>query len=71
VITSNRSSLPEVAEDAAYYINPNKPSTIAEALVRLTRKPELKERLCKKGLQQAQKYTWPRAAENFLKILES
>lgn len=69
VITSNRSSLPEIAEKAAYYSNPNKPWTIAEALIRLTRNPELKNRLRRDGLEQVKKYTWEKAARHFLSVL--
>ncbi len=70
VITSNRSSLPEIAEGAAYYTNPNKPSSIAEALIRLTRNTELKNRLRTDGLEQAKKYTWEKAARRFLHLLQ-
>ncbi len=70
VITSNRSSLPEIAGSAAYFINPNKPHTIAEGLCRIVNDQELKNRLITDGYEQVKKFTWMKAAEAWLKMLD-
>jgi glycosyltransferase involved in cell wall biosynthesis len=62
VITSNVSSLPEVAGDAAILIDPLSANELREALVRLLTSPTLQKRLAAAGLQTAKEYTWQVAA---------
>ena len=69
VITSTNSSLPEVAADAALLIDPYNISDIAEALHIVLSDKTIRIRLVKKGLEQAQKFTWDRAARATLNIL--
>jgi len=68
VITSNTSSMPEVAGDAAYIIDPFKPEEITAAMVRLTGNKTLRDDLVKKGIPQAEKFSWRSMAENVLGI---
>ncbi|MCI0495119.1 glycosyltransferase family 4 protein [candidate division KSB1 bacterium] len=70
VITSNVSSLPEVAADAALCVNPVASSAIAEALERLVLQPELKADLITKGLKRAKMYSWERTAEQTLAVYQ-
>ncbi|MCU0644036.1 MAG: glycosyltransferase family 4 protein [bacterium] len=70
VITSNISSLPEVAADAALCINPVSSSAIAEAMERLVLQPELKADLITKGLKRAKMYSWERTAEQTLAVYQ-
>jgi glycosyltransferase involved in cell wall biosynthesis len=63
VLTSNTSSLPEVAGDAALLVDPYDPSTIAEALRALDGDTALRDRLAQEGLQQAGRFTAPRYVE--------
>jgi glycosyltransferase involved in cell wall biosynthesis len=63
VLTSNTSSLPEVAGDAALLVDPYDPSTIAEALRALDGDTALRDRLAKEGLQQAGRFTASRYVE--------
>jgi len=68
VITSNTSSMPEVAGDAAVIINPYKPAEITEAMIRLMNNENLKQKLVAAGLKQAAKFSWKSMAEDVLKI---
>lgn len=66
VITSNISSLPEVAEDAAILVNPYDIVEIAKAIENVIKNDRLKKEMIEKGLKQARKFTW----ENSVKKLE-
>src|SRR5438034_7486152 len=58
VITSNTSSLPEVAGDAAILVDPHDTHAIADAITRVLEDEQLREELRQKGYLQAQRYTW-------------
>ncbi|MEI6682014.1 MAG: glycosyltransferase family 1 protein [Bacteroidota bacterium] len=68
VITSNTSSMPEVAGEAALIIDPYKPEEITGALIKLTGNQEYKDELIRKGFIQAAKFSWKSMAENVLQI---
>ena len=59
MITSNTSSLPEVAADAAYLIDPMDVQEIAHAMERLAEDDTLHESLADKGLVRAQWFYRP------------
>ena len=63
VITSNTSSMPEIAGEGALYANPYDVNSICEAMIRLYSNPLLREELIKKGQEQAKKYSWDKTAE--------
>jgi glycosyltransferase involved in cell wall biosynthesis len=68
VITSNTSSMPEIAGDAALLINPFRPEEITAALVKLTTDQTLRNELVRKGISRAAKFSWRSMAENVLAI---
>ncbi|REG89761.1 glycosyltransferase family 4 protein [Winogradskyella sediminis] len=68
VITSNTSSMPEVAGDAAYLVNPKNETEIFEAILKIRVVTTLKKELIKKGLKQYQLFTWENAAKKVLEI---
>jgi glycosyltransferase involved in cell wall biosynthesis len=70
VITSNRLSLPEVANDAAIFVNPMNVSELAEAMKDLLQNEELKSMLIEKGKERVEKFCWEDTAKKFLKICE-
>ncbi len=74
VITSNVSSLPEVAGDAALLINPDDTDDLTQALERFYLEENLRESLIEKGKMQREKFTWERASEvvwkNILDLVE-
>ena len=70
VITSNVSSLPEVAGEADLTVDPTSSDAIRAALERLLSSPTLREDLRTRGLAQAAQFTWERAARETLAIYQ-
>jgi glycosyltransferase involved in cell wall biosynthesis len=58
VVTSNRSSLPEVAGDAALLVDPTNADEIAGTVARILDEPALASGLRKQGLARAASFTW-------------
>lgn len=63
IITSNTSSLPEVAGDAALLVDPTRAGAIAEAMSNLYRNPRLAAELVARGRQQRERFTWDRVTD--------
>lgn len=63
IITSDVTSLPEVAGDAALLVNPYDINEITKALQALHENPALRQDLIMKGKIQRQKFTWEKAAK--------
>jgi glycosyltransferase involved in cell wall biosynthesis len=61
VVTSNVSSLPEVAGDAAVLVNPYDAIDIKDGIKRVLTDPALREELRRKGLQRAREFSWERS----------
>jgi len=70
VITSNISSMPEVAGDAALYVNPYDSEAIAEKMETLVKNRVLSNELKQKGAKQVKKFNWHRTAEQTLSVYE-
>ncbi len=68
VITSNTSSMPEVAGTAACIIDPYKPEEITEAMIRILNDKEFNAGLIRKGYDQAAKFSWKAMAQSVLGI---
>mgnify|MGYP001157871956 FL=1 len=68
VITSNTSSMPEVAGDAAMIIDPYKPEEIKAAMLRLCNNKDVAATLVSKGISRAAEFSWNAMAEEVLKI---
>ena len=62
VISSDCTSIPEVAGDAAILVNPNNPNEIASAMTDIQSKPELAQELVSKGRVQRDQFSWDRTA---------
>ena len=71
VVTSNTSSLPEVAGDAALLIDPNDPISLAEAILSVISDSQLRNRLIHKGKERAKLYSWEHTAKETLKAYRS
>lgn len=71
VITSNVTSLPEVAGEAAVLVDPFDVEAMAEAIVRVVEDNILHDQLRQKGLERARQFTWERAAEETWQVLQS
>jgi len=63
IITSNVTSMPEIAGDAALLINPLEVVDIKNAMMQLLEKPELRADMILKGSSQKQKFSWEKSAD--------
>ncbi len=63
VITSNRSSLPEIAGSAAELCDPTDDVSIGNAIGKVLRDPELADDLRRLGSRRAKEFTWVRTAQ--------
>ena len=70
VITSNTTSLPEVAGEAAHYVDPLDVSDMAKAFLMLDARKDYKEGLRQKAVFQARKFSWMKTAQKVLHIYE-
>jgi glycosyltransferase involved in cell wall biosynthesis len=61
-ITTNASSLPEAAGDAALLVAPDDTTALADALAELIGNPALQADLASRGPKQARRFTWHEAA---------
>jgi len=68
VITSNISSPPEVAGDAAILVNPLDVEEIADAIIKVTTDDNLKQTLVKKGRERAKQFSWEDTARKTLEV---
>ncbi len=71
VIVSDRTSLPEVCEDAALYVNPDEPSDIAKKINTLLASKEIINTFAHKGVVQSKKFSWKKSAENLMNIIKA
>ena len=70
VISSNKTSLPEILGDAAVYFNPNNSEEMAEKIAQIIRDKDLKADLVQKGFRQIEKYDWKKMAGETLEMYE-
>jgi len=71
VISSNSSSLPEVAGDGAIYADPLSVEQILEAMLKIAENDSLRDNLIEKGSKQAEKFSWEKCAEETLEIFNN
>lgn len=71
VITSNTASMPEVAAEAAEFVDPFNPHTIAQKIEELLNDEERRKELSIKGLERAQDFSWDITAQKMIKIYEN
>jgi glycosyltransferase involved in cell wall biosynthesis len=70
VITSNSTSLPEVAGDAAILVDPKDEDTLCQAMLNLLSEPDLRKQLSQKGLERAKQFSWAKCAAETVEIYE-
>jgi glycosyltransferase involved in cell wall biosynthesis len=70
VVTSNVSSMPEIAGDAAFLVDPYDVDGIAQGLERVLVDRALRERLAEEGPKRSQPFTWERTARETLAAYE-
>jgi glycosyltransferase involved in cell wall biosynthesis len=70
VITSNRSSLPEVVGAAALLVDPGNTAELADAMSRIVDEESLRDDLRERGLKQAQGFSWDETARMTVRVYE-
>lgn len=70
IITSNVSSMPEIAgEGGALFVDPKNTEDIANAIKKLAEDDNLRQNLIKQGKKNTEKYTWEKCAKKTLDFL--
>jgi glycosyltransferase involved in cell wall biosynthesis len=70
VMSAKGSSLPEVAGDAALYVDPTDVEAIAQAMLRLSQDEALRQELIEAGYRNVQRFSWAKVAAETLAVLE-
>ena len=71
VITSKEGSLPEIAGEAAYYVDAYDVDSIKIGIQKVLGNEKLRQQLRDKGLGQSKKFSWKKTAEETVKVYES
>jgi glycosyltransferase involved in cell wall biosynthesis len=71
VVCSDGGSLPEVAGEAALVVPARETRALAEAIRRVLADESLRRDLIAKGLRNVERFSWDRAAQQTLQVLES
>jgi glycosyltransferase involved in cell wall biosynthesis len=69
-ITSNVSSIPEVAGDAAVLVDPTDVAAITEAVLRINRDRAFRQDLIDRGLARVKEFSWKKTAEQTAQLYE-
>lgn len=70
-VTSNVSSMPEVAGDAGLLVDPRSPADLASAMERLLLSQSLRSQLAAKGALRAREFTWQKCARRSLEFFRA
>jgi len=70
VITSNTSSMPEVAGEGAYFVDPYKPEEITQGIELLLNDEAKRKELIEKGFKRSENFSWKAMAADVLKLYE-
>jgi glycosyltransferase involved in cell wall biosynthesis len=71
VITSDVSSMPEVAGKSAVYIDPLDIKNMTQTIEKVVKNTTLRHRLSKYGLSQSSKFSWTKAAQETLRVYDA
>lgn len=71
VITSNAASMPEVAGNCAYLVDPNSVKSITDGLMEVVGNTSLKSKMSTSGRKHAELFTWDNSARQMLSIYNS
>jgi glycosyltransferase involved in cell wall biosynthesis len=63
VITSNVTSMPEVAGDAALLVDPFNPASISRAMRNIYEDPGLRQDLIRRGMERSNEFSWQKTAD--------
>ncbi len=68
VLTSNRSSLAEVAGEAALLVDPGRAESLAVGIREISSQPDLRSELTLRGLERAREFSWERCAQQTVDV---
>jgi len=71
LLTSDRTSCPEVAGDGAVIVDPTSVDAIAEGILRIVSSPALQEELRQRGYRNVERYSWQRTAQALVSELQA
>ncbi len=71
VITSNATSLPEAAGEAAILVDPKSVEELRQALEKVLSSPRLREELRKRGVENAKRFSWSSSASKIISVFDS
>ncbi len=69
IIASRHSSLPEVAGDAAIYVDPYDVESIEKGLLQISHNPKKIKKMVKAGSERLKRFSWEAAAKKTLRVL--
>ena len=70
IITSNTTCLPEIAKDAALYVNPNSVTEIADAMMQISLNPKLRQKLIENGRIRRKDFSWQQTSDKLWNSIE-
>jgi glycosyltransferase involved in cell wall biosynthesis len=68
VVTSNTSSMPEIAGEAAIIVNPHNPKEIADSIVKILNNHKYRKELSVKGMKHSKQFSWKIMAQKYLMV---
>jgi len=68
VVSSNKSSLPEILGEAAIYFNPEDEGEMIKQIEKIIEDKNLRQELVKRGYEQVKKYSWEKCAQETLGV---
>lgn len=68
VVSSNAGSLPEVGGNAVLYFDPENTTEMTEVISRVLEKDSIKAEIIKKGIENREKFSWKKTAEQTLDV---
>lgn len=71
LITSNTSSIPEIAGNAAILVDPYSIEEIKNAMELMVNSDEKRKELIEKGKKQAEKFSWDKTVDEIIKLYEA
>ena len=71
IVAGNRTSLPEVAGDAALYCDPFNVSDIADKLSIISNNDSLRTEMSAKGLERSRLFSWDNSAEKVWEVINN
>jgi glycosyltransferase involved in cell wall biosynthesis len=71
VVTSNVSSMPEVADESAILVDPREPSYMAERTYAIISDEKLRTDMIKKGYENIKRFSWDNCAKDISKIIKN